>query len=81
MISVRPFPGTDEERQALMAAAAGNCSCVVDANGVRQSTCSVHTWWLAPAGLEHLIWARRQAARWLLAEFMVDHPPMLGGTF
>lgn len=81
MISARPFPGTDEECKALLLVAEHHCACYVDSEGVRQSTCSLHQWWLDPRGVPHLIFARRLARHWIVAEFMVDQPPVLGGTF
>jgi hypothetical protein len=75
------FPGTDAERDALQLAALHHCACSVTAAGELVTPCSLHVWLADPRGPGHMVYARRLARHWLLSEFCLEAPPVLGGTF
>ena len=52
------FPGTTEERDALLAAVQAACSCTQQQDG-RTQVCGAHALLLDQRGLKHLIFFRR----------------------
>jgi len=63
------FHGSPDEAMSLLVACEHNCACVYDLLGMKTSTCAAHQMLLDQRMVNHLIFARRQAQRWLSAEF------------
>ena len=59
-MTVKIFPGTDGERDALLAAVGRDCACTPAAGAEKAgATCPAHTLLLDEAALKHLIFYRR----------------------
>ena len=61
--------GTNEENFALAQAIAPNCDCQFGMMGIRVATCTLHkAMQFDQHWLDHMLWARRMAARWRAGE-------------
>ncbi len=65
--------GSQEEALDLLQALSRHCACVINAEGLRLSTCSTHRMLTDDQrAIDGLLWARRIRARLQAEEFNVD---------
>ena len=58
-VRVAKFPGSDEERLALVAAVRRNCACRAEGARIAPDPCSTHELLRLESTLKHLVFYRR----------------------